>query len=298
MLTFNELTLAQLPILQKYLPKAATRSNDYTVGGLLMWAPWFDYQYALEADTLFIRGRAEDNPGLIAFAMPMGELPPEQSVPLIAQYCRAMGLEPVFSAIPDDRVAEFADSVPHACIEAMSDNWSDYVYDIDDLADLRGRRFNKKRNHVNRFCVDNPQYAFEALTCENAAEAATWLEGGEMPTSDLGRYERSACAAVLRNWGSYPFAGAVLRTAPGQPIVGLTVGEVLGDTLFVHIEKMDHDVPGAGAAVNSLFARLMRQQYPELKYVNREDDLGDPGLRRAKASYNPSFKLRKHNIVI
>ena len=101
---------------------------------------------------------------------------------------------------------------------------------------------------------------------------------------------------MLDNLSRYPFEGAVLST-PTDGIVAFTIGEVLTDTLHVHIEKMNHKIPGAGETVNKLFAEMMTQRNPEILYINRQEDVGDPGLRYAKESYHPLTLLHKYNVI-
>ena len=113
----------------------------------------------------------------------------------------------------------------------------------------------------------------------------------------MAEYERKQCANILRHYSLYPFEGAVLRGNGGK-VVAFTVAEIIGDTLIVHIEKMNHDVSGAGESINKLFAAEMLMRYPGLKYINREDDAGDPGLRKAKQSYHPVAMLRKFNVTL
>jgi len=112
----------------------------------------------------------------------------------------------------------------------------------------------------------------------------------------MAEYERRQCADVLRHYSRYPFEGAVLRGEDGA-VVALTAAEVIGNTLIIHIEKMNHDVAGAGETINKLFAAEMLRRHPQLKYINREDDAGDPGLRYAKESYHPLRLLHKFNVA-
>lgn len=101
---------------------------------------------------------------------------------------------------------------------------------------------------------------------------------------------------VLNNLDRYPFEGAVLST-PTDGIVAFTIGEVLNDTLHVHIEKMNHEIPGAGETINKLFAEMMLSRHPEIIYINRQEDVGDPSLRYAKESYHPITLLNKYNVT-
>lgn len=111
----------------------------------------------------------------------------------------------------------------------------------------------------------------------------------------LADIEREQVMRVLDNYGAYPFEGVVLKT-PADGMVAFAIGEVIGDTLYVHIEKMNHEVSGAGECINKLFAEYMLDKTPHLRYINREEAAGDPGLRKAKDSYHPAMLLEKFNV--
>lgn len=174
----------------------------------------------------------------------------------------------------------------------------DYVYDINDLADLKGRKFQKKRNHVNRFCQEHPAFRVEPLGPENLEVAqdfaAQWYQTRtkEDPQGDY----LLESVAMDRAFGKYEklnFDGLLLLD--GEEILAMTMGTPLAaDTFDVHFEKAREDVEGAYAAVNREFARYLRGKYPELRFLNREDDMGLEGLRKAKLSYNPHHMVEKH----
>lgn len=267
-----------------------------------MWAKYFRYTYCILDNTLIIKGVAEDDPDVTAFSMPIGPMPIgpmplRRSVALIERYCHSHRLPVVFSAIPEDRLAEFMSIHPGMRYSELAD-WSDYIYRIETLATLRGKKMNKKRNHVNRFIGDHPDYTVDTVNAEMVDE----LEAMTGRTSDsmtpLAVYERRQCQDTLRMLPLYGFESAVLRTAPGAPVCAYAAGEVIGDTLYTHIEKADHSVAGAGEMINMIFARRMLEKYPGLQYVNREEDTGDEGLRHAKLSYHPTALLRKYNIFL
>lgn len=266
-----------------------------------MWVDYFHYEYCIVNDTLFIKGVSEVHPELPAFSLPVGAMPLRESVRMITEYCRREGIAPRLSAVPEDKMAELI-SVSGGRVEELTD-WSDYIYDAAALASLSGKKLGKKRNHVNRFMADNPGYAFEQLGEHNMAEVRQaymdWI--GSDATAGLdaaSAIEESAqTLAVMDSYGRYPFEGAVLRDGSGR-IVAFTMGELIGDTLFTHIEKMDHTVAGAGETVNKLFAAMMTERHPDLRYINREEDAGDPGLRQAKMSYNPAIVLKKYDVIL
>lgn len=299
-LRFKPITLADMPLINVLLHTAMSRTCDYSAGGVFMWIDYFGYEYCVAGDTLFIKGRTENRRTETSFMLPVGALPLAESVRMVLEYCKAKSLPPVFSAVPEDRLAALLDILGSgARVEYLAD-WSDYLYDIDALATLAGKALSKKRNHVNRFFGDNPHGHFEALSYALLPETLLFFEGnrhGRKNDGAMAEYEHRECRRVLNHFISYPFEGAVLRGESGE-IVAFTVGEVIGDTLFVHIEKMNHDVPGAGAAVNKLFASYMLSRHPGLRYVNREEDCGDPGLRAAKLQYHPAAILAKYNVRI
>ena len=297
-LRFRPVTLADIPLINGLLQTAISRTCDYSIGGIFMWIDYFSYEYCVFEDTLFIKGRTENRRAETAFMLPVGALPLNEAVALVMDYCRAKNLTPVFSAVPDDRLEALLDIVgEEAEVEELSD-WADYLYDIHSLASLSGKHLGKKRNHVNQFFQANPHWSFEPLSYDILPEVTLFFEGnrmGEKADEFMAEYEHEQCREVLNHLTSYPFEGAVLRGESGE-IVAFTLGEVIGDTVFVHIEKMNHEVAGAGAAINKLFASHILLNHPTVRFANREEDCGDPGLRSAKEQYHPLALLHKYNV--
>lgn len=173
----------------------------------------------------------------------------------------------------------------------------DYVYAIDDLADLKGRKYQKKRNHYNRFCANFPHYTVrpldEALLPGVKAMVDRWYDARleADPKADF-LMERRALDKALRDYASLDMDSLVLLD--GDEVLAFTMGSRLSqDTMDIHFEKAREDVEGAYAAINCEFARYLRQKYPWLQYLNREEDMGIPGLRKAKESYLPHHMQEK-----
>jgi hypothetical protein len=292
---FKPVTLAALPQIRAVLQRAPSRSCDYTVGGIALWINWFGYEYDIINNTLFIKGLAENNRHITAFSLPIGDMPTTTAVSLLKHYCELHGTRLTFSAIPEDCLDLFADYT-NTSTEPL-EAWSDYIYSAEDLATLAGKKFQKKRNHVNRFITENPHYRVEDITDNNISEVAAYFASLQHDdNSPMALYERQAVSRLLADGNIPHFDSALLRDDNAR-IVAFTFGEVIGDTLHVHIEKMSHDVNGAGAAINKMFVERMMQRYPQIRYVNRQDDAGDAGLRQAKLTYNPVFILKKYNIT-
>lgn len=297
-LKFKKITLADLPEINRILQESKSRTCDCTIGGIFMWIDYFDYSYCIYRDTLFIKGVSELYPNKPAFSLPLGKMDIAHAIDLLKQYCNENKFELRFSAIPEDRLAEFR-SVGVRDTEQLVD-WGDYLYDIQKLATLSGKKMSKKRNHVNRFEIENPGYCLVEITPENVhrlkVEFDSWLSPEDLYRATAVEEHRQV-VNVLENLNCYPFEGLILLDKDHRP-VAFTLGEIIGDTLFVHIEKMRHDVAGAGETINKSFAAYMLERHPELRYANREEDAGDPGLRKAKESYHPEMILTKYDIVV
>ena len=177
------------------------------------------------------------------------------------------------------------------------ENSFDYVYDVNDLADLSGKKYHVKRTNLNRFAEEYPNAHTEPLSESNLPAAEALLEEWfasrlqEDPDGDF-HMERAAIRKALRDKNEIGMCGLVLMN--GERAIALTLGSLLSpDTMDVHFEKGAPDVAGAYVAINCAFARYVRENYPAVRFLNREEDMGIEGLRRAKQSYRPHHMVRK-----
>ncbi len=173
----------------------------------------------------------------------------------------------------------------------------DYVYGIDDLADLPGKKYHNKRNHLARFAEAYPDAIVEVITEENQPLAARMLEEWyaereeEDPHADFA-LEKAAAQKALREREALSMEGMILRD--GDSVLAVTLGSRMSaDTFDVQFEKARRGVQGAYAAINRAFARHIREKYPSVRYLDREEDMGIEGLRQAKRSYHPLYRLEK-----
>lgn len=295
-LQFKPLTFEDAGTIKPFLAGSGSRSCDYSLGGLLMWIGCFGYEYCIHEDTLFIKGRMGGDSPREAFSLPIGRLSLPEAVSLLRSYCRCAGRLLDFSAIPCERIDEFRGLNPMAI--GLMRHYSDYLYDIREMATYAGKRMAKKRNHQNRFMRDNPDWRVEEIGAENIAlvkECFRRICEMEPADSAMQAYEREQVTHVLERPELYGFESLCLFA--GGEVVAFTFGEVVGDTLHDHIEKMRRDVAGSGETVFSRFSAAMLEKYPHLNYVNREDDAGDIGLQRSKLSYNPVMMIDKYNVL-
>ena len=170
----------------------------------------------------------------------------------------------------------------------------EYVYAIDDLADLKGKKYQPKRNHINRFLAEYPDAVIRPLdesTLPDAKNLADrWYQ--RRTAEEDAQIELVALNRAFANWQALELEGLVLYV--GDQAVAMAIGSFLGeDTVDVHFEKADLDYNGAYAVINRAFARHIREKYPQVKFLNREEDMGLEGLRKAKLSYYPHHMVEK-----
>lgn len=297
MLKFEPVTIDIADKLLQFVQPEKTRSCDYTPGNLIMWARFMDYRYAIEEDTLFISCKSQNDMKSEAFLPPIGKMELKEAVAILKEYCENTGKELRLTAVPQEFVEELQSILPHFECEEL-ENWSDYVYDIQKLATLQGKALNKKRNRYNKFITEQPAYTYNRCTADDITDVVKFLasnrECQHNREDNMRCYEHWQCMATVRNLLKYEQPAGVLRI-DGR-ITAFTLGEVFNDTLFVHIEKADHNIAGASEAINRLFVNDILAEHPELVYANREEDLGDPGLRQVKRAYNPVMMVQRYEM--
>ncbi len=291
MIDFQPLDLSSKAAYEGFLMNDTQRGCEYSFVNLYLWGRQkaaflqghivFFSQFNRKSVYLFPLGTGDKKPVLDAIM----EDARERGIP-----CRLTGLTQA------DR--ELLEQLYPGKMHYHFDRDSfDYVYDINDLADLKGRKFQRKRNHLNRFREANPEHVLEPISQENLPQVTqlvdTWYQMRlqENPHADY-HMERAALRKALQQRQSLGLEGLVLRN--GDQLLAITMGSRLNATTFdIHFEKALDIADGAYAAINNGFARYLRQQYPQLKWLNREEDMGLEGLRKAKLSYNPHHMNEK-----
>lgn len=170
---------------------------------------------------------------------------------------------------------------------------ADYVYESEKLINLSGKKYHGKKNHVNKFKSLYPDWAYEPITDENVEDcfqmALKWRQINGCEEDEEKLDELCVALNALRLMHELELTGGLIR-ANGE-VVAFAIGEELNHDMYVvHIEKAYADVPGAYPMINQQFALNAGKDYP---YINREDDSGVEGLRKAKESYHPAFLLQK-----
>lgn len=294
---FRELTLDSKNLFDSYLKPFDSRASELSFTNLFMWRRKYDFHYAVLGEFLWVLNRTPA--GNWYFSPPLGDYRDDLKASIQALRELLAGLHrPLVIKKADKAVAEalrslYADEI--SVVENRND--FDYLYDFESLKTLKGNANHKKRNHVNKFLKTNPDWRYEALSRENAAEALQYLErwcalNGCDTDADLAE-ERTAIHEALENMEALGFNGGLIRLEGA--VAAFTLAEPLReDTTVIHIEKAAFNIDGLYAAINQLY--LQHCPAPTA-LVNREQDLGLPGLRKAKESYHPVGFVEKYTLT-
>ena len=236
--------------------------------------------------------------GRSVYPYPIGSGDKKATIEAILHDAKTRGIPCRITGMTDADREELEALFPDRFTFRSDRDTSDYVYAIDDLADLKGRKFQKKRNHVNKFRSLHPDYRVVPLTVCNMPLAQHMLNDWyriRMKEDPEGNYmlENIALSRACKKYGALGMEGIML-VEDGKVLAVTMATRLSEDTFDVHFEKALETVDGAYPAVNCEFARYLRLKYPEVKFLNREDDMGLEGLRKAKLSYNPHHMVEKY----
>lgn len=297
---FRKLTLKEIPLIKPFFVIQKSRICDYSIGGLFMWRDFFYTEYAIEEGILFFKVKYVNN--MIAFTIPMAESAENvrRGLDLLCDYAAENNYDTIFcmTSGEDRSVIEDYFSWKGFSVVCRSDRkWADYLYDAESFLEFKGKRMHGQRNHVNKFKSLYPDWSLRRIEENLLPDCIAFLDkitARNTKTDPVAIEELAKTREVLENYAIYDLLGACLYV--GERIVGLSIGEIIYDTMIVHIEKGDTDYAGVYQMLSSEFAKCFVT--PEVKYINREDDSGDYHLRTSKLSYHPIGILEKFTIWI
>ena len=297
MLQFEPCNLDSLKRASSIVRHAHFLCNDFSLGTLLTWGAEYRAQLCLRHGTLLIREEISDQP---AFSWPVGDDVDGMLDELVA-YTEQEGLALRFFAL-DQATLVKARSDPRFSdlMAAREDKWSDYLYDFQEMAAFSGRRFSGQRNHINKYRKLYGEPVIRSLTEADgeAVQAMLRQYAQEHPgRSALEEAELRHTHALLRQYAGLGMPAACLMQ--GERVVAFTIGEIVGDTLMIHVEKALKSVEGAYPTLFHGFVNAVGNALGRpLRYVNREDDSGDPGLRTSKQQYHPIAMMPKYQVHV
>ena len=293
MLDFHPLQLEDLPKLRQFFRYSGSRICDTTPGTVFIWRDMYKTEWAIYDGSLYFKVLYPDLGE--TFTLPLGGGRPEH-YRQIAGYCCRRSVPISFYPVPKDELERLQQFFPNSAAIATRDSF-DYLYRAEDLKYFRGKKLSGQRNHVNKFLKTYGSWTFRPITSEDIPAVKGFLD------RYASRWDKSAASfhediakthEVLDNFHTYDLLGGMLLVE-GE-IAGFSLGEIVGDTLFTHIEKADRDYEGCYQMLVAQFAQQFAHE--GVHFINREDDAGDPGLRTSKLSYHPVALLEKYTVTV
>ncbi len=296
MIPFRTLGLADAAMVRVRVLSTECRNCDLNFLNLIGWHFLYGTEVAEWNDWLLFRFRAG---GRLAYLAPVGNGNCRSALEALMADAEALGEPFMLMGVCENTLARLEEALPGIFETHYDRRFTDYIYLRETLSTLTGKKLQPKRNHINKFLKLYPQYAYTELTPADFPECLALMrkwsaekDEGE-PLLSLAD-EARAVETVFANWQQLGASGGVLRV--GGRVVAFTYGSPINyDTFGVCVEKADTDYEGAYALINREFARTIPSSYV---YVNREEDLGVEGLRRAKLSYHPEVLLNKHIVTL
>jgi len=252
-----------------------------------MWRDMWPTDFAVYDDMLFLRLMLSD--GQPAYMLPVAN-DLDKALDVLDSHQGGAGC---FINIPEDKIEMFKQRYGEVEVKSI-ESGGDYLYDAESMATLKGRKLHGQRNHLNYF--DRTwEHSLENITEKNVRDVKVFIERKAVTASSaLFEEGNRKTLEALDNLKTYNFSSLALR-AEGE-IIGFTLGTLLGDTLYVTIEQADRDYRGAYPKLASAFVAAHLND--GVKFVNREDDLGNEGLQRSKLAWNPCEVVERYSIIV
>ena len=296
---WKTMSLEDRELVMPYYEYEQSNCCEVSFANNILWAPFYEVEYAIvEGMLVFLSKRNGYSVSLPLAKDEQTASNLKATILILEEYFKSMGWGFHMHSVTEHKFEVLEQLFPQKYRIEYSRDVADYVYEVPGMISLAGKKLHGKRNHINKFKENNPDWSYETLNDENLEECLQMAEEWKAINlcGEKGEKHAEFCVTrrALKNYKALGLKGGVLRD--GSRVVAFTLGEELNKEMFVvHIEKAFADVQGAYPMINQQFLIHEASNY---KYVNREDDTGAEGLRKAKLSYYPVFLQEKGNVII
>lgn len=294
MIDFKKPELSDKKAIDVCLESNICRTCDYSFANIYAWQIKFKTTFSILNETLFLQ--FEDEDGNHSYMMPVGKMPLEKSIKLIIEDAEKYGKPFQMKGVTCAMWDTISELFPNQFEMIHDANNDEYLYRSDKLITLAGKKLQSKRNHINRFQRENPDWEYVSLSTPNDLALCFDLlkEWSEEKEEGADKYDFLATKIMLDNFNALDLVGGGIKV--NGKLIAFTVGERLtNDTFVVHIEKAFAEIHGAYTIMNQQFIEHEASQY---EYINREEDMGIESLRKAKLSYQPDIILKERIVKI
>ncbi len=294
MMELKEITLEDKGWIDEILKKSDYMASEYSFGNHFIWKTSYKVKVA-NVNGFYVAASDHGDEGL-SFLYPAGVGDVKPVIEQMMEYCKENGFEFKMHSVLEQSKIELEKLFPEKFNIQEDRDLADYIYRSEDLINLSGKKYHGKRNHIARFKENN--WTFEPITEENIDDCREmnrkWCVMNECASDESKKAECHAVKRAFQFFKELNFFGGLLRV-DGE-VVAYTMAERLSsNTVVVHIEKAFANIQGAYPAINREFVANMANNY---EYINREEDMGVEGLRKAKLSYQPTILLAKYGVTL
>jgi len=287
---FKKIEIKDLDKLNTFFINQKYRLCDFTILATYMWIDYFNLEYYIHDEILYIRSNNVSN---IEYFMPLSyKYNVVECIDKLFEISLVNELS--FCIIIEEEIENIKEK--YSVNIVYNRNWSDYLYKYEDLLYLEGKEYKDKRRHIKQFLLNYNNASYKLI---NTNEINIIIKFQELFINDddnfLARYENEQVLRVLNNIDLSNLYIGVLYI--GNILIGYSIGEIIDDTLFIHVEKALKEYIGSYQMLNNVLLKLMKDK-KDINYINRGEDVGDEGLRVAKLSYKPCKMINKYNIKL
>lgn len=287
MLNFKSIEKSDINEYKKYHDYSIAMSCDDNMLNAYLWRNVYRIKFAVYNETL-IKAYFNDDGSMPGYCMPTGKDVAGALEQIMAD-AKERNIKPEFIILTASQKVLLETLYPSEFQFFDSPENQNYLYLTEDLVKLEGRKFHSKRNHISRFYKAYGDAHFETLDNSNQADALKvarlWNKENSVNSDVYKEYDVIKEALELRE--EYGMQGAILYV--DKKPVAMTLGSEISDKVFdINFEKALREYGGVYAVINHEFAKTLTKY----QYINREDDMGIEGLRKAKMSYNPHLILK------
>ncbi|MBQ7833740.1 MAG: DUF2156 domain-containing protein [Lachnospiraceae bacterium] len=289
-LVWKDITLEDKETFEQFYKYKTSRGCELSFSNNYLWVAHYGTKWSVVEECLVFY-----NPHRDSVSIPIGKNP-YKALDVLMNYYEENHKTFALHLVTKEQFEDLEAHYPGKFTIEYVRDVADYIYEAESLGTLAGKKLHAKRNHINRFVENYPEWTYEEITDENLEEcfamARKWREQNKCDEDKEKSAEICVTLNALKMRKEIGLTGGLIRTREG--VVAFSLGAPLTeDTFVVHIEKAFADIQGAYPIINREFVLHAAKGY---RYINREEDLGEEGLRKAKMSYNPAILLEKGNV--
>lgn len=290
---FQPITLEAKELIESYTKPWALDCSDLSFANMMIWGTEGKIEFAERNHVLYIKLDFTGVPVFFWAPIPKKGMQVDyrEAIDVAIQYMKQIGVEPTFRSVWTPFRDMMLQAYPQLHVMPTDIAW-DYVYERESLATLKGKKLHGKRNHINKFLANYPDYEYRNLTPDMIEDCTALYEKwiAERENSKELMDERKSVQLALQNMQALGLTGGVIYV--NGKLSAFTIGErIRDDVQLVHIEKADTDIDGLYPMINQQYVLHACQ---DVTYINREEDMGHAGMRKAKRSYHPAYMVEKY----